>query len=63
MKEARPGDVLVEVRCKCAGAVLVREYAVADWTCGKCWQPASPGKRFQLDDEMQLVELEQAEVA
>lgn len=58
MKEAKAGDVVVEVRCKCAGAVLVREWAVADWTCGKCGQPASPGQRFRLDSQLQAVPIE-----
>jgi hypothetical protein len=58
VKEAKAGDVLVELRCRCAGAVLVREYAVADWTCNKGHQAEQVGPRFRLDGQLHAVLVE-----
>jgi hypothetical protein len=63
VKEAKPGDVVVEVRCRCDGAVLTAEYSVPNWRCGQCRRRATPGKRFRFDKAMQLVELAESEVA
>ena len=58
MKEARAGDVVVKLRCRCASAVLVREYAVADWTCQKSHPASEVGPRYRLDDALVPIEIE-----
>lgn len=52
MPNAKAGDVLVRLSCRCEGAVLVIDYLADEWTCPTCAQAGTETGRTTLTEEI-----------